>query len=60
MKRDARRDCRIIGTNVLGKDVYKCSVKTVKARPKQDAQPKLEHRNAPKVQALIKDLFQSA
>lgn len=25
LRNDVRQDCRIIGTNILGKDVYKCA-----------------------------------
>lgn len=33
-QKDARRDCRIVGTNVLGKDVYKCTAGLGRVEPK--------------------------
>ena len=53
-KKDARRDCRIVSTNVLGKDVYKCTGNSARLRPAPPGS-----KNSSAVQKLMKQLFPS-
>lgn len=59
MKEDVGQDCRIIGTTMLGKDVYRCSTETGAARPKQGTRQKRKDRSTLKVQALMKAATQN-
>ena len=58
LKKDVRRDCRIIGTTPLGKDVYKCNTETSASRPMQGTRQRRLEKSKLKVQALVKQLVQ--
>ncbi|CAK0787582.1 hypothetical protein CVIRNUC_010804 [Coccomyxa viridis] len=53
-QKDARRDCRIVGTDVLGRDVYRCKGSLSEKDPAAVA---TTATNKAKVQALMKQLF---